>query len=174
MEPFSSFSPSRGSHLSILLLHQNLHRGAQAGSRPHAHARHREPSYSLGVNLHEGSLCRSGPSYAARTQIGDDRLAVEPLRTPPEFPLAVVHCPGIVSPSFWSQRGALQTSATSTIGKRGGSPVRPAPRGNGDPDCGTDSAALYFHFAAGLIQDPLTRRRMLDFLGPWFQDGSGG
>ncbi|KAG8170785.1 hypothetical protein JTE90_012942 [Oedothorax gibbosus] len=97
----------------------------------------------------------------------DDRFARQNrYGPPPEFPLAS-SCPGIVSPSFGSQR-VRSNSATSTSGTRR-SPVRPAREGTGSRMRPT-SAGLYFHFAAGLIQDPLTRAHVR-LLGPCFKTG---
>ncbi|KAG8171690.1 hypothetical protein JTE90_024677 [Oedothorax gibbosus] len=122
-----------------------------------------------------GTLILSRPafSHARRTSHpfktrSDDRFATsEPLRTSTRVSSGLV-LSGHSSPSFGSQR-VRSNSATSTSGTRRVSGA-PRPRGNGDPECGPTSAGLYFHFAAGLIQDPLTRAHVR-LLGPCFKTG---
>ncbi|KAG8171748.1 hypothetical protein JTE90_015585 [Oedothorax gibbosus] len=89
----------------------------------------------------------------------------EPLRTLHQsLPLAS-SCPGIV------HHLSVPTCALKLRHfhkwKRGGSPVRPAREERGSRMRPT-SAGLYFHFAAGLIQDPLTRAHVR-LLGPCFR-----
>ncbi|KAG8171751.1 hypothetical protein JTE90_017150 [Oedothorax gibbosus] len=106
-------------------------------------------------------------SYAARPRSDDLDLHVRNrYGPPPEFSSGLV-LSGHSSPSFGSQR-VRSNSATSTSGTRRVSGA-PRPRGNGIPNA-ADLRRLYFHFAAGLIQDPLTRAHVR-LLGPCFKTG---
>ncbi|KAG8155675.1 hypothetical protein JTE90_015433 [Oedothorax gibbosus] len=97
-------------------------------------------------------------------------LHVKPFRgPPPEFPLASP-CPGIVhhlsgprvrsNPRHFHKWNAAGLRCAPPARERG-SRMRPT------------SAGLFFHFAAGLIQDPLIAH-ILDPFGSVFKDGSGG
>ncbi|KAG8171781.1 hypothetical protein JTE90_023709, partial [Oedothorax gibbosus] len=127
MEPFSSFSP-QGSHLSICYYTKICTGG---GSR-RAHARHLQrtpprPSYSLRRKPPRGKLCRSGPD----------------LHQSFFWPVLSGHS----SPSFGSQ--VCVKSPIPQV-ERGGSPVRPAREGKGDPQA-ADLRRPYFISPPGAL-----------------------
>ncbi|KAG8170500.1 hypothetical protein JTE90_017612 [Oedothorax gibbosus] len=107
--------------------------------------------------------------YAARPR-SDDRFARQNrYGPPPEFPLAS-SCPGIVQPSFGSQTCALKLRHFHKW-NAAGSPVRPGPRGNGDPECGRPPPACTF-ISRRAYSRPIDSRNVR-LLGPCFKTGSG-
>ncbi|KAG8170390.1 hypothetical protein JTE90_009295 [Oedothorax gibbosus] len=82
-----------------------------------------------------------------------------PTGPPPEFPWPRAPVPGIVLPSFGSPKVSLKIPPLPQW-NAAGARFRPPPRGKGDPNAADPRRPVLFHFAAGLIQDPLTRAKI--------------
>ncbi|KAG8171710.1 hypothetical protein JTE90_026241 [Oedothorax gibbosus] len=165
-EPFSSFSP-QGLSLEYLLLPTKICTGGAPGGLTPGNlqqltARHRDPPTHCGVNLHEGSS-----AVAARLRPNAGASSIFRASCFGRVSSGLV-LSGHSSPSFGSQR-VRSNSATSTSVNAAGLRCAPPARERGSR-MRADLRRPVFHFAAGLIQDPLTRAHVR-LLGPCFKTG---